>query len=184
MGGKIRFYNKELDVALTIMIILGIAAIITGYARYTTKLPLPTAIFLLILVGFLGVFYKCYERKIINKKVLKYCFWLFEISLLVSAWLSYGSMSFAYFISYNIGIVIFLFFEKKEIQNIAFDKLGVVGMTFFLGAKTPMLFLNYDFDTTFSMRIIGCLVEFILAFGLAFIVTKYIENPLLKYTKK
>lgn len=182
VGGAL-FNNKFLGLSfnsdmILITVLLSIAAVFTGFFRYKTGFPLPTAFFLLISVSFLGMNYN-YNK---SKKSVALCFVIFEIGLIPSVILSYPDMIISYIIAYNAGFVLFFGFEKLNIGFTPADILGDMGFTFFLGAGIlySIVCRYVDFGQSYLMTAAGCIVQFILALLLAYVVTKFVENPLLK----
>lgn len=185
---SINFRGKSSNILKIIFICSGLLSTIFGFFRFFTGIPFPTAFFLLMMVAFLGILYRGLDDSFIMSKESHYYIFWFEVILIVSCLLSYKNLWFTYIASYNLGILLSIMLCKKKFYSSFFNHLGQVGMTFFLGAKIPMIILNRYFDINFDLnymsRSIGCLVEFVCAYLLAYIVTKYIETPLLDSSKK
>lgn len=182
----ISFWNKRyeikkfaVDMPYFVMASLMILAVITGVVRYITKLPLPAAFFLLLAVAFLGM-YKNLRGGVQTLLII------FEIGLVPAALFAYPDEWIYYIIAYNIGIIGFLVVERYQKLNIKiFDDLGKIGFTFFLGADTLMVVLGHFVDFTSSplMIAVGYVAKFILATAYAYVITRFVEKPLLKWAK-
>lgn len=85
-------------------------------------------------VGLIGYMFKQrgWDKSIIRLIVI------FEVTLIIASALSYGEKVYWYFIAYNLGFVVFFLFERYNVGMKAFDKLGELGFTFFLGASIPI----------------------------------------------
>lgn len=158
----------------------GIIAILLSFLRMTLKKPFPVALALLIIVAFLGIIYR-YDK---IKNFIKFLV-LFEFILLISIYISYPERSNAYFIAYNLGIMIFIIFDYKNINLNLANKLGKISFTFFLGgeisSKIIDLFVTQQYIT--NNFIIYCILLFGVNILLSYIITKFIEIPLQKHLK-
>lgn len=176
---RIRFLNIN---ACTLFVsLLMILACITGYARYATGLPFPTAFFLLLALGVLGMSIR------INGGGFRLQILLFEIGLMISTYLSYSEKAVQYLLAYNVGIIMFAVFEKKcGLRIRAFENLGKIGFAFFLGAKIPMIVMNRLIPFSYSLPLLVCgfALEFVLGVAFAALVTRRIEEPVLAWAKK
>ena len=161
--------------------------IVTGMARYIIGKPFPTAVFLLIGMSVLGIYYWFVNgdlKKLVGIGVI------FEVGFVVAVILSYPTQILRYVISYNLGFFVFVVFEKcvtgTGMIDIAFTSLGKIGFTFFLGAGIPwtLLLKLSSFESPWWMIVIGCVSKFICAVALGYAVTKHIENPLLTWGKR
>lgn len=162
------------------MFLLAGLSIITGIIRFFTKLPFPTAYFLLLSIGFLGVF--------ADRKNLFQLIFIFEAGLIVSTPFSYETKAIYYIIAYNIGIISFFQIKKKENLSLSFfNKLGDLGFTFFLGAGIPITIFNYFIDiysSIFNVIIFAYILKFICTYILSVVITRFIEKPILYISKK
>lgn len=83
----------------------------------------------------------------------------------------------------------FSFFRRSENQcNIgikAFDKLGELGFTFFLGADIPIYLIRLIEPDVINWNCyIFCSIKFVLAVALSYVITKWCEKPLLAWGKR
>jgi peptidoglycan/LPS O-acetylase OafA/YrhL len=130
-------------------------------------------------VGLIGLFWKKQDALPLRYVVV------FEIILVVASFLSYGEKVIWYFVAYNIGGLLFGLFMKKDLSFKVFDNFGSLGFTFFLGAEIPTLMLRtfginlYEINPYFHF-----IISFCLTLLLSYIVTRWIENPLLAWGKK
>ncbi|MCC8195510.1 MAG: acyltransferase family protein [Ruminococcus sp.] len=184
----IRFITGERNNAQRhiILIFIMILAVVVGALRYSTGMPFPTAFFLLIAVAILGVNYTDYEKGIITLTGMILLVVEFEVGLAVAVALSYTDMIFEYLFAYNVGLLLFFVAERFSIHNEFFIKLGEIGFAFFLGAGIPYELLTkfITFDTSLAMQIVGCIIKFVLAYMFAYVLTKYLEKPILSQAKK
>lgn len=157
-----------------------VGAIVCGFMRFYFQKPFPTAIFLMTCMGFFGYFYHKYD--ICRKNVWNII--VFEVSLLVSGYLSYQEMLPYYEISYNGALVLFFLFCRRNIGIRAFDKLGQLGFTFFLGAGIPKVLLSYYFPLLRENFWLFLLIHFAVCIVFSFLVTKFVENPIVQGAKK
>lgn len=172
--------GRDSDRTTIVMILLAGLSIITGVIRFFTKLPFPTAYFLLLSIGFLGLFA---DRKNLFRLIL-----IFEVGLMVSTPFSYGTKAIYYIIVYNIGIIAFFQIKKKENLSLSFfNKLGDLGFTFFLGAEIPIMIFNCFTDiysSIFNIIIFVYILKFICTYILSVLITRFIEKPILCFSKK
>ena len=164
----------------------GILAILVGLLRFLTEKPFPTAFFLLMNVAILGACFREVSEGIIQQKRMALLIGTFEITLIFAVALSYGDMFFHYIGAYNVGMLLVWAARKKQANCKIVKKFDTFGYVFFLGASIPYTFLGrfVDFNSTFALRIAGCIIEFILAVLFAGLVTRYIENPLQRRMKR
>ena len=151
-----------------------------GALRYCTGKPFPTALCLLMCVGLIGYMFKQrgWDKSIIRLIVM------FEVTLLIASALSYGEKVYWYFIAYNLGFAAFFLFERYNVGMKAFDKLGELGFTFFLGADIPMLLLGLCCSGIADGNCyIYCAMKFILAIAFSYVITRCCEKPLLAWGK-
>lgn len=151
-----------------------------GALRYWTGKPFPTALCLLMCVGLIGYIFK--QRG--WDKVLVRLIVIFEVTLIIASALSYGEKVYWYFIAYNLGFAAFFLFERYNVGMKAFDKLGELGFTFFLGADIPMLLLGLCCSGIADGNCyIYCALKFILAIAFSYVITRCCEKPLLAWGK-
>ena len=80
-----------------------------------------------------------------------------------------------------------MFFEQYVSRTIwikkAFTEFGKIGFTSFLEARIPwtLLLELSDFEYPYWISIIGCGLKLMFAIAFGYIITKYIENPPLKW---
>lgn len=161
--------------------ILCVCAIMCGFGRFMSGKPLPTAIFLMSAVGCMGYIFKNAGEKY---EALKKYILIFEITLAVASYLSYDMKFLLYLLSYNTAFVLFYFFRKYNISSTLLIFLGFCGFTFFLGSDIPIKIIKIFYPTIIDLSpIIFVLIKFIFAIPFAWAITKYIENPLLKWGK-
>lgn len=169
---------------------LGVLSVITGVLRYKTGLPLPTAFFLLISMSFLGIYLNLYFKKQLSKKDFLTLTIIYFIFLIPSVILSYRETWISYIIAYAVGFATVYVFGNKNYNITMFESLGKIGFTFFLGADIIYSYIYiymkhfYDIEQSIPLTILCCLIKFLSAILFAFIVTKFIEKPLLKWSKK
>lgn len=151
-----------------------------GALRYCTGKPFPTALCLLMCVGLIGYMFKQrgWDKSIIRLIVM------FEVTLIIASALSYGEKVYWYFIAYNLSITAFFLFERYNVGIMAFDKLGELGFTFFLGADIPMILLGLCCSgISVGNCYIYCALKFILAIAFSYVITRWCEKPLLAWGK-
>ena len=81
------------------------SAIIVAIMRYVTGKPFPTALFLLIGMSIIGIYYKYANN---NLLLLWKILVIFEFGFVLSVLLSYPERAFYYILAYNVGLVIFI----------------------------------------------------------------------------
>lgn len=154
-----------------------------GALRYFTGRPFPTALCLLMCVGLLGYQYRKCDGNL-TKELQRYIL-LFEIVLIIASWLSYGNGVVRYFIAYNLGFLTFYLFKKYDIHLQFFIRLGELGFTFFLGAHIPMLVLCELYPHAGELHwLVIAITQFILAYALSYVITRWCEKPLLMWGKE
>lgn len=179
--GILAFYHNKNEKHLNIIFaLLAFGAIVLGILRYVTEKPFPTAFFLLQLVGLIGLFWK--KHDVLPLKHIA----VFEIILVIAASLSYGEKVIRYFVAYNIGGLLFGLFMQKNLSFKVFDNFGSLGFTFFLGADIPALVLNQLHICALSE--VNPYFRFVIIFSftliLSYIITRWIETPLLLWGKR
>lgn len=156
-----------------------------GFAilRFFTGLHFPTAIFLLLQEGLLGCMIQ--QNCGLSKKPRIYLL-VFEITLIISTLLSYPlALAIEYIIAYNIGIALFVLFMDKNICSIVLKWIGTLGFTMFLGDIIPVVVINRIVPAMRHLPIAPTILyHFIAAILFSYIITKFIEQPLLKWGKR
>lgn len=174
--------NKSFRILSYLFYLTCIGSIALGLLRYTTSKPFPTALCLLICVGLIGYIQKKLCNGQINSNLIRHIIF-FEITLIIASSLSYGDKVYWYFIAYNLGFTTYFLFYKYNIKIPVFDKLGELGFTFFLGAGIPIQLIKFFIPNIEQYNCyMFCIVNFILATTFSYIVTKWCEKPLLKWS--
>ena len=172
--------NGRVTAALTIC-----AAGSVGFAilRFFTRFPLPTAIFLLLQEGLLGCLIQLDGG--FSDRVKKYLV-IFEASLLTAALLSYPTaLAIEYIIAYNIGIGLFWAFMEKDIRSRVTTWFGTLGFTMFLGDIIPLIVIYRTFPVMRHLPVIPrILLHFVAAVLFSYLITKFVEQPLLRWGNK
>lgn len=152
----------------------GVIAIILAILRMIFQKPFPVALALLIIIAFLGVIYR-YDK---TRNFIK-CLILFEFILLISVYMAYPNGG-SYFVAYNLGIILFIIADYKNINFILANKLGNISFTFFLGGDISAKIIYIFIDENHIMNNIWafCILLFLIDILFAFLITKYIENPI------
>jgi len=152
----------------------GVIAIILAILRMIFQKPFPVALALLIIIAFLGVIY-IYDK---TRNFIK-CLILFEFILLISVYMAYPNGG-SYFVAYNLGIILFIIADYKNINFILANKLGNISFTFFLGGDISAKIIYIFIDENHIMNNIWafCILLFLIDILFAFLITKYIENPI------
>lgn len=178
--GVLVISKKNVDKYLKwLYVLFSIGALLFGGMRYVTGKPFPTAFFLLQLVGIIGYYWKQQDAVPLTHVVC------FEIVLVVASFLSYGEKVIWYFVAYNIGGLFFGLFMKRNLSSKILDKFGSLGFTFFLGADIPSLILRkFDICLGSINPYWHFIIIFCLTLLLSYIITKWIETPLLAWGKK
>ena len=149
--------------------------------RYWTGKPFPTALCLLMCVGIIGY---CFKQRGWNKSIVRMIV-LFEMTLIIASALSYGEKVYWYFIAYNLGFAAFFLFERYNVGMKAFDKLGELGFTFFLGASIPIYIIRLIVPDVMNWNCyLFCSIKFVLAVALSYFITRWCEKPLLTWGKR
>ena len=152
-----------------------------GALRYWTGKPYPTALCLLMSVGLIG--YMLQQRG--WNKALVRLIAIFEVTLIIASALSYGEKVLWYFIAYNLGFAAFFMFERYIVGVKAFDKLGELGFTFFLGADIPIFIISLIEPDVVNLNCyVFCSIKFVLAVALSYVITRWCEKPLLAWGKR
>ena len=195
LGVQVFKPSEELTVTLKRGFMIGslsaAGAIVVGAVRYIYKIPFPTAFFLLIGMAIFGVYIKILDdAEMVSKaraKRMAPILFIFEVSLAVSAVLSYQNQWIFYMISYNTGISIFFLFKTlnsgKGTLNAFLIEIGKVGFTFFLGADIPISVIDRFIALENLNMWVSCLIRFMAAFIFAKMITFLIERPLLRWGK-
>lgn len=161
--------------------VFALGALVLGLLRFYFQKPFPTAIFLMSCVGFLGFFY--HACKLCIKKLWKHIV-IFEVVLIVSSILSYRDMFGYYLLSYNGAMGLFFLFEQCNFNISFLKKIGSLGFTFFLGAEIPYCLLTYFFPMLNQNIYLFIAIHFVLCFLFSYLVTRFIETPILQYAKE
>ena len=134
-----------------------IGSLAIGVLRNMTGKPFPTALCLLISVGLLGFMQRSYKEKKDGRK-FRVMVIIFELTLVIASMLSYGKRVYWYFIAYNIGFVLFFFFQKYNVSVKMLERLGNLEFTFFLGASIPMMLLRFVYDLSHLNIYLYCII--------------------------
>lgn len=157
-----------------------VGCVLIAILRYMTGKPFPTALCLLMNVGLLGFMDKTKSGKDILCKVC-----IYEVLLIVCAYLSYGDRVVAYFIAYNLGFATYYLFKHKNLHAKVFDILGEQGFTFFLGAAIPIVALTKAIPSIANLEwYYYAALQFALTFMFSYVLTQWCEKPLLTWGKK
>lgn len=160
--------------------IVCIGCLLIAILRYITGKPFPTALCLLMNVGLLGYMDKFADKKAVLLKV-----GIYEIILIVSAYLSYQDRVINYFVAYNLGFATYYLFKHKNLHIKTFDILGEQGFTFFLGAAIPIAVLTKVIPTIADLEwYYHAILQFVLAFVFSYCLTRWCERPLLAWGKR
>ena len=152
-----------------------------GALRYWTGKPFPTALCLLMCVGLIGYMFM---QRGWNKALVRMIA-IFEVTLIIASALSYGEKVYWYFIAYNLGFAAFFLLERYNIVIKAFDKLGELGFTFFLGASIPIYLIRLIEPDVVNLNYhVFCTIQFVLAVALSYVITRWCEKPLLAWGKR
>lgn len=161
---------------------LTLGAILCAIARYVKGVPFPTALFLLQLVGIIGCISK-QEGKRFSMLELKY-FVAFEIILFITTPLSYSNWL-SYIIAYNLGCACFYLFKNYQLSNNLVSDFSYLGFTFFLGAGIPITTLTKLIPSISAFSImVKILVQFLSTLVFAWLMTRFVEDPMLKWGKR
>lgn len=160
-----------------------VGTIFISFIRFSTGINLPTAFGLLTGVGIIGWIYKDLNSQ--REATILWYILVFNISLIISAILSYQDRAFLYIISYNLAFVVFYIFKRLNLNNVLLTKLSNIGFTFFLCSVIPFkLCERYLYPDGDSNGIVLTILQFVLSICIANIITSYIEKPLLQWGKK
>ena len=177
-GDRLKKAGKRTDILFIAIccLTLAIAAL-----RHFTGRSLPTAFGLLILVGLLGIRYHSSG----NFKGIAGQLAIFTVTFIPSVILSYKDEAIGYIIAYAAGIALFVLADKYGVSVGLLNKLGGIGFSFFLAADIPHLILEKFIDTDASAvdLIIFIAVKFAASLVLAYLLTKFAEEPMLKKAK-
>ena len=160
---------------------MSVLTLVLSVLRYTKNKPFPTAFGLLILVSLIGLQYRgCGDIKGCAKYLA-----IFAVTFLPSVFLSYKDEAAGYIAAYVIGMVLFLAADKSGVSIKAFNMLGSVGFSFFLAADIPHIILEKFIDPKASVGalVIFTVIKLAASLGLAYLLTKYVEEPMLKKAK-
>ena len=172
-------FNLNVDIAFYTLLVF---SILLGLGRYITGIKLPTAFFLLSALGVLSYKWKSSECKFLS---VRNQFIVYEVVLLISTALSYSSQMPWYFLAYNAGGGMCLLFKYNNIKISALEFFGKIGFTFFLGAGIPMMTISLlGFNIESLNDIEESLLKFLLIIPFSWLITHYLEQPMLRWGKK
>lgn len=149
--------------------------------RFITKKPFPTAFGLLLLLGLIGIQYKEYGDIRSISRYLE----IYAAAFVPSVILAYRWDAIGYIAAYVIGIAIFVYADKYKVSVEAMNKLGSVGFSFFLVSDIPHIILEKIIITNGSVikLVLFIVIKFAASLGLAHLLTKYVEKPMLRKAK-
>ena len=133
----VNFLKENKDNCIILMTMLSICALLVGLVRFVTNIPLPTAFFLLMMVGILGINFRNDSVNDTEFKRNHIIWFIFEFGFNIAAFLSYRNRWVLYFIAYHFGILIFYIVKRINWSNRPLQMLGKIGFPFFLGAEIP-----------------------------------------------
>lgn len=149
--------------------------------RFVTHKNMPTAFGLLILLSLIGLQYRdCGDVRGISKHLI-----VFAVTFIPSVILSYRSEAVGYIAAYAAGILLFILADRSSVSVEAMNRLGSVGFSFFLAADIPHILLEKVFDPNDSAAklIVFIIIKFAASLALAYLLTRFVEEPMLKKAK-
>lgn len=172
-------FKVNIDTAYYTLLVF---SIIFGFGRWYTGIKLPTAFFLLSALGVLSYRWKLSECKWLS---IKWQLIVYEVVLLSATALSYQDKMPWYFLAYNLGGGICLLFKYKNIKQTWLEFFGKIGFTFFLGASIPMMIVSLiGLDLKQLNDLEESILKFILIIPFSWLITHFLEQPMLKWGKK
>jgi peptidoglycan/LPS O-acetylase OafA/YrhL len=170
----------------------GIGAVLISLLRFITHNDgIPTAFVLLIMFGLIGIQYKEYGDIRSISRYLE----IYAAAFVPSVILSYRGEFIRYIVAYVAGIALFVLADKYKVSVEAMNKLGSVGFSFFLVSDIPQLILekiivlvdpkNPDKKAELYIvkLVLFIVIKFAASLGLAHLLTKYVEKPMLAKAK-
>ncbi len=155
----------------------GVVALLMGWLRMKSGQRFPTAFCLLVMVGLLGYIHKWGK---VSRVRFVFLLIMFEVVLLTASITSYGrEMLVYYLLGYNLGLILFLLFAITRFQSPVLPQIGDWGFTLFLGAELPVMALEKCMDVGNLPAGVYVSIKFVLACALAWLVTTFVERPLL-----
>ncbi|MCR5122406.1 MAG: acyltransferase, partial [Ruminococcus sp.] len=179
------FFEKkrgEKTLRTDVLFIAGcVLSLLLSVLRYVKGKPFPTAFGLLILLGLIGIQY----RGVGNVKGTAKYLIIFAVIFIPSVILSYKEQAVGYFIAYSAGIVLFTLAERFGVSVKAMNMLGDIGFSFFLAADIPHIILEKFIKTEGSVvgLILFIIIKFAASLALAYLLTRFVEKPMLKKAK-
>jgi peptidoglycan/LPS O-acetylase OafA/YrhL len=168
------------DMMEKIFIAGGGLTVFISLLRFITGKPLPTAFGLLLLLGLIGIQYHEYGDIRSISKYLE----IFAIAFVPSVILSYRWEAIGYIVAYAAGIALFVLADEHKVSSEAMNKLGSVGFSFFLVSDIPHIILEKIIPmNNFVGTVIFIIIKFAASLGLAYVLTMYVEKPMLKKAK-
>jgi peptidoglycan/LPS O-acetylase OafA/YrhL len=168
------------DMMEKIFIAGGGLTVFISLLRFITGKPLPTAFGLLLLLGLIGIQYHEYGDIRSISKYLE----IFAIAFVPSVILSYKWEAIGYIVAYAAGIALFVLADEHKVSSEAMNKLGSVGFSFFLVSDIPHIILEKIIPmNNFVGTVIFIIIKFAASLGLAYLLTMYVEKPMLKKAK-
>ncbi len=179
------FFEKkrgEKSLRTDVLFIAGcVLSLLLSVLRYVTAKPFPTAFGLLILLGLIGIQYHSSGNV---KGTAKYLI-IFAVTFIPSVILSYKEQAVGYIAAYAAGIGLFILAERFGVSVKAMNMLGDIGFSFFLAADIPHIILEKMIKTEGSPvgLILFIIIKFAASLALAYLLTRFVEKPMLKKAK-
>lgn len=178
------YMNKSLSrSSRSLFYILCIGSVLLSFLRYCFGIAFPTAFCLLSSVGVMGWMYNENGKENI-RSMIKYLI-IYNFTLIISSCWSYGDKAFLYILSYNIGILTFYLFHTANIIFSPLIKLNNIGFAFFLCAAIPLkLIERHYYSSDWYYVYLVAVLQFISSILIAYILTRYLEKPILSWGRK
>lgn len=167
------------------------AAIGTSLLRHIMGHKYPTAIFILILIAFIGYYLRLYTEQIILKKELNLKIVIFVIAMLPICYLSYNinmgwnETWYRYFITYNSSIILWYIFYRVDIKNRFLVFSGMISYTVYLlhGEIYDVSLILFK-DIFYDYWYVGIGIVLLLVYIVSYYVYLYVEKKITVFGKR
>jgi peptidoglycan/LPS O-acetylase OafA/YrhL len=167
-------------------------ALLCAAARYATGRALPVALFLALMLMFLGDTLRVSQSGEADQKSVLRAIWVAAIGLIPVSLLGYAEEGWRYVICYEAALITFLlcwrcsaWFEKERLSKRVFDFLGDISYGVYLVHSTVLLWIGEKLMiATGGSRLATAAVTFPAVILLSYVIYRLVEAPSIRLGRK
>jgi len=166
-------------------------ALLCAAARLATGKALPVALFLALMLMFLGDTLRANQSGEVDDKSMWKALWVAVIGVIPVSLLGYGDEGVRYIICYETAIATFVlawkyaaWFETAGIRKRIFDFLGDISYGMYLIHSIVLLWIGDRLLTATGSRLATASVTFPTALLLSYVIYRFVEAPSIRIGKR